>query len=145
MTALGNILPALPAAGEDARRERTDRFNQAILRMPVTGAADTILASPCWARACTINLIDRLFLARTARRGEGHCQAQATIAASGFKLRKGTQTLDSRCGDPGAREGTCAVLLRRLPPVPAPAARGGLSYSGSRMPRRRYAVTGANK
>lgn len=95
MTALGNVLPALPAAGEDERRERTERFNRAILRAPVTSASDTILASPVLGAGLHVNLIDRLFLAAPRDEAKAIAAARAAIAASGFKLRKGTQTLES--------------------------------------------------
>ena len=62
MAALGNILPALPAAGEAARRESTERFNQSVLRTPIAGTADLALASPVLGAGVHVNLIDRLFL-----------------------------------------------------------------------------------
>jgi len=95
MSALGNVLPALPAAGEDKRRERTDRFNHAILRMPVTTATDTILASPVLGAGLHVNLVDRLFLAAPRNEAKAVAAARSAVGASGFKLRKGTQTLDS--------------------------------------------------
>jgi SAM-dependent methyltransferase len=95
MTALGNVLPALPAAGEDEHRKRTERFNRAVLRMPLTSATDTILASPVLGAGLHVNLIDRLFLAAPRNEAKAIASARAAIAGSGFKLSKGTQVLDS--------------------------------------------------
>lgn len=46
MAALGNIAPALPADGDEARRGGTARFNHSVLSRPTAGPADTVLASP---------------------------------------------------------------------------------------------------
>jgi hypothetical protein len=95
MSALGNVLPALPAAGEDERRKRTERFNRAILRMPVAGAADTVLASPVLGAGLHVNLIDRLFLAAPRNAAKAIAAARDAIAGGGFKLSKGSEVLDS--------------------------------------------------
>ncbi len=95
MAALGNILPALPEAGEDQRRERTDRFNRAILGVPATGSADTVLASPVLGAGLHVNLIDRLFLGAPRSEAQAIATASAAIAASKLRLRKGDKTLES--------------------------------------------------
>jgi SAM-dependent methyltransferase len=95
MAALGNILPALPASGEDERRQGTDRFNQAVLRMPAAGSADTVLASPVLGAGVHVNLIDRLFLGAPRDKAQAIAKASAAIAASGLKLRKADKTLES--------------------------------------------------
>lgn len=95
MTALGNVLPALPAGGEAARRERTERFNRAALRSPPAGGADVHLASPVLGAGIAVNFIDRLFLAAPRAEGKAAAQAAAWIAASGLKLRKNGKELES--------------------------------------------------
>jgi SAM-dependent methyltransferase len=95
MAAFGNVLPGLPATGEDARRERTDRFNRAILSQPVAGSADTVLASPVLGAGLHVNLIDRLFLGAPRDEAQAIAAASAAIAARKLRLRKGTQTLES--------------------------------------------------
>jgi len=95
MSALGNILPALPAEGADARRESTDRFNTAVLNAPTTGAMDTYLASPVLGAGVAVNLIDRIFLGATKGEGEAIARAHAAIATGGLKLRKAGQVLES--------------------------------------------------
>lgn len=95
MAAFGNLLPALPAAGEDARREATERFNRAALRLPIAGATDLALASPVLGAGVPVNLIDRLFLAAPRTEGEALAKATAWLATSGLKLRKGERLLES--------------------------------------------------
>ena len=94
MAALGNILPALPAAGEDARREAHRALQPGRLRLPITGAADLALASPVlgagvpstWSTACSS-------ARRAAKRR--HRQGERRLATSGLKLRKGDKILES--------------------------------------------------
>jgi SAM-dependent methyltransferase len=95
MAALGNVLPALPAEGEDARRESTERFNQAVLGAPVTEAVDTYLASPVLGAGVAVNLIDRIFLGASKGEGEAIARAHAAVATGGLKLRKAGQLLES--------------------------------------------------
>jgi len=95
MAALGNILPALPAEGEDARCECTERFNQAVLSAPITGAMDTYLASPVLGAGVAVNLIDRIFLGATQGEGEAIARAHAAVATGGLKLRKAGTVLES--------------------------------------------------
>ena len=95
MTAVGNVLPALPAEGEAARRERTGRFNRAALRAPSAEGADVHLASPVLGCGVAVNFIDRLFLAAPRAQAEAAAQAAAWIAASGLRLRKHGKELQS--------------------------------------------------
>lgn len=95
MAALGNILPALPAADEGNRRKYTDRFNQAVLGAPVVGALDTYLASPVLGAGVAVNLIDRIFLGATQGEGEAIARAHAAVATGGLKLRKAGKLLES--------------------------------------------------
>ena len=60
MAALGNVWPALPASGEDARRAAAERFNQAVLARPEPGAA--WLASPVLGSGVPLGTVDRVLL-----------------------------------------------------------------------------------
>jgi SAM-dependent methyltransferase len=95
LTAAGNVLPALPAAGEDERRERAAPFNRVALRTPPAGPADVWLASPVLGSGVPVGLIDRMFLAAPRDEAEAAAKANAWIAASGLKLKKGDQVLES--------------------------------------------------
>jgi hypothetical protein len=95
MAAFGNLLPALPAAGEDARQEATERFNRAALRLPIAGATDLALASPVLGAGVPVNLIDRLFLVGPRDEAHAIAKASAAIATSGLKLRKADKSLES--------------------------------------------------
>jgi hypothetical protein len=95
MAALGYLLPALPAAGEDARRETAGRFNQAALRSPVGGTADLGLASPVLGAGFQINLVDRLFLGAPRDESQAIATALRALAAGGIKLRKEKKELES--------------------------------------------------
>jgi SAM-dependent methyltransferase len=95
LAALGNLLPALPAAGEDARREATSRFNQAALRTPISGTADLALASPVLGAGVPTNLVDRLFLSAPRDEAQAIDQALRTLMAAKVKLSKAGQPLDS--------------------------------------------------
>ena len=95
MAAFGNLLPALPAAGEDARREATERFNRAALRLPITGATDLALASPVLGAGVPVNLIDRLFLVGPHDEAHAIAKASAAIATSGLKAGKSRQEVEA--------------------------------------------------
>lgn len=95
MAALGNVLPALPASGDAARRERTERFNRAVLGAPPSVGTDTVLASPVLGAGLHVNLMDRLFLAAPRNEAEAIAAARATIAESKLRLRKAGQALES--------------------------------------------------
>ena len=95
MAALGNLLPALPAAGEDLRRDGCGRFNRAVLHAPIAGAASLTLASPVLGAGVPVNNIDRLFLSAPRDEAQAIAKANAVIAATGLKLRKGDKAIDS--------------------------------------------------
>lgn len=87
LAAAENVAAALPAAGDAARRERTRRFNAAVLARP--SAEYTTLASPVLGSGFTLSLLDRLFLASGAT-GEAAVEAVlATAARAGIRLKKG--------------------------------------------------------
>ena len=86
---------ALPAAGEDARREGTARFNAAALRAPITDAADLYLASPVTGAGVALNLVDRLFLSASHDRSAALEHARTAAADDRLKISKQGKTLDT--------------------------------------------------
>jgi SAM-dependent methyltransferase len=95
LAAFGNLLPALPASGEDARAEAANRFNQAALRTPIAGAADLALASPVIGAGLRVNLVDRLFLGAPRDEAQAIAAALRALAASRIKLRAEGKALES--------------------------------------------------
>ncbi len=95
MAALRNVLPALPAEGEDARRAATARFNQAALRNPLPGSATTMLASPVLGAGVPISFVDRLFLTADGNETAAIARVKQAIAASGQKLTKDGKPIES--------------------------------------------------
>jgi hypothetical protein len=95
LTASGNVLPALPAEGADARRARAARFNEVALRMPPAGPSDLWLASPVLGAGVPVTLVDRNFLAAPRDEETAVSKLKAWIAASGLKLKKGDQAIES--------------------------------------------------
>lgn len=87
MAAFGNVLPALPAAGDATRRASCARFNQAILARPAT-AGLTMLASPLWGSGVALNLFDRLLLSGPRQPRDAVESALKSILDSGHKLMK---------------------------------------------------------
>ena len=94
MAALGNVQAALPAVGEDARREGTSRFNAVALRAPITDAGDLYLASPVTGAGVAVNLIDRLLLAAKDE-ASGVESARGAAASGRLKVRHKEKELES--------------------------------------------------
>ena len=94
MAALGNVLPALPGSGEQARRDATARFNKAVLSPPETPES-TVLASPLLGSGMTISYFDRLFLGGPRRQAEAVEHALKALLGSGRKLMKDDKPVDS--------------------------------------------------
>jgi len=94
MAALGNVLPALPDAGEPARRASAARFNQAVLSRPAAGPASTVLASPVLGGGVFINFIDRIFLEGPGTEPEAADHVQSVMKARGLKLAKGDKFVE---------------------------------------------------
>src|SRR5512134_2673793 len=95
MAALGNVAPALPAEGEEARRARTRRFNQAVLAAPIAGPADTFLASPVLGAGVAVNMIDRLFLGAGGDEAAAIASARQATASGRLKLSRAGKALES--------------------------------------------------
>jgi SAM-dependent methyltransferase len=94
MAAFGNIVPALPAAGEDARRASTARYNKAVLARPMADAGNTMLASPVLGAGVAVSFIDRMFLAAPRDQRAMVEHAFGTMAAAGSRLTKGDQPMN---------------------------------------------------
>jgi len=94
LAALGNVMPALPAAGEIERRASTARYNKAVLAGPITGG-NLILASPVWGCGVPLNLIDRLLLNAPRNHADAVEFALKAYLNSGARLRKKDKAVDS--------------------------------------------------
>lgn len=88
MAALRNLLPALPSAGEDERREATARFNQAALRNPLPGSATTMLASPVLGAGVALSFVDRILMAAEGDQTAAIARVKQALAASGQQRMK---------------------------------------------------------
>jgi hypothetical protein len=95
MAALGNVVLALPAEGEDARRAATSRFNRAVLSRPIPVGANTMLASPVLGTGLALNLIDRILLQTPSRGASAVGHVRKMIAASGQTLVKDDKVVES--------------------------------------------------
>ena len=94
MAALGNLLPALPAAGEDARRTATSKFNKAALSRPIA-RTDTMLASPVLGSGVALSLFDRLLFNGPRKHGDAVEHALKTFLSSGINIKKGDKPVES--------------------------------------------------
>ncbi len=85
MAALGNIVPALPAAGEETRWTAAASFNKAVLARPVD-AENAMLASPIWGSGVALNLLDKLLLIGPRRHDDAVEHALKAWLSSGSRL-----------------------------------------------------------
>jgi SAM-dependent methyltransferase len=95
MAALGNVFPALPAEGEEARRAAARKFNQAALRDAAPGSPGNILASPVLGAGVALSFMDRAFLDARGDEAAAVDRAEQALAASGQKLIKDGKALES--------------------------------------------------
>ena len=95
MAALGNILPALPTAGEERRRAATAKFNSAVLQKQLPGSVTTMLASPILGAGIAVRFLDRIFLNAPRKESEAIDYARERIAASGHRLLKDDKPVES--------------------------------------------------
>jgi SAM-dependent methyltransferase len=86
MAAFGNVLPALPAGGEHARRASTRRYNTAVLSRPMADTGNTMLASPVLGAGIAVSFVDRLFLAALPDQRGMVESALRTITFTGRRL-----------------------------------------------------------
>lgn len=94
LAAVGNVLPALPAGDEAARRRATARFNAAVLAEPVTGA-NIYLASPLWGAGVVLNPIDRFLLQGPRGHGQAVELALKGILSSGIRMKNAGKPVES--------------------------------------------------
>lgn len=95
MAALGNVLPALPVANEQARRASTSRFNRLLLAGPATTELDTVLASPVLGSGVFVGLLDRIFLAAARPENEAIEFAREVVSRRKLKLAKDGKLLET--------------------------------------------------
>lgn len=88
MAAFGNVLPTLPAAGEEIRRAATAKFNSTVLRKQLPGSVTTMLASPVLGAGVAVSFLDHIFLNAPRKESEAIDYAREHIAASGHRLLK---------------------------------------------------------
>jgi len=95
MAAFGNILPALPAAGEGARRTAAARFNKGVLSRPVAGPEAVALASPVLGSGVAVSVIDSLLLGGLAEGRDPVDHATQALTAGGLRLLKAGEQVKS--------------------------------------------------
>lgn len=96
MAALGNVLPALPVAGEEKRRQSTSRFNQAALAEAIATGATVALASPVLGNGHVLSFMDALFLRNHEAGGEDAIDyVRSELARTDAKLMKNGKTVES--------------------------------------------------
>jgi hypothetical protein len=106
MAALGNLLPALPAAGEKARRAATDRFNASVLAAQPASTGPLVLASPVLGSGVMVDFLDRVFLQGPQGEAPAIDHARRALESGGIALRKEGKLVE------GARE-RAALLEER--------------------------------
>ena len=95
LAAFGNVLPALPADGEDARRAAAARFNRAMLAQPPAGQKNTVLASPVIGSGVALNFLDRIFVHAPLDERGAVDYARKAVAAKGMRLVKEGKPVES--------------------------------------------------
>jgi SAM-dependent methyltransferase len=94
MAAFGNVVPALPASGQDVRRDTAARFNKSVLSGAHAGES-TMLASPLWGSGVALNFLDRVFLNGPRKQAEAVEYALKAVLSSGHKLKKDDKPVES--------------------------------------------------
>jgi hypothetical protein len=95
MAALGNILPALPAAGEEARRESTARFNKTVLSRPFTSPEPAFLASPVLGSGVPLGFVDRILLNAPRGGAEAADYAWRVVTECKHRLTKDDKPIET--------------------------------------------------
>jgi SAM-dependent methyltransferase len=95
MAAFANILPALPAAGDGARRASAARFNHGVLSRPIAGVEAVALASPVLGSGVAVSVIDSLLLAGLAKGGDPVNHAAQAFLDGGLRLLKAGEPVKS--------------------------------------------------
>lgn len=94
MAALGNVLPALPAGGGEARQEIPSRFNETILADRIARGNIEALASPELGNGHVLSFFNPLLLHRhKAFAGNAVAYVQHTLVSAGAKLVQHGKTI----------------------------------------------------
>ena len=88
MAALGNILPALPAAGDEARTRSTQQYNDGALRSVEPDSSGVILASPVLGAGIRLSTLDAQILKGPHDEQEAAQSLASEIRRQGKKLVK---------------------------------------------------------
>ena len=94
MAALGNILPALPAAGEEARSSAAARFNHASLARALSTPGPVALASPVLGSGIGLSPIDRILL-DAPKSGDTLAWLRQRMRLGGHKLTRDGRPVES--------------------------------------------------
>ncbi|HYC44154.1 MAG TPA: class I SAM-dependent methyltransferase [Burkholderiales bacterium] len=116
MAALGNVWPALPAAGDAARRAAVRRLNEVLLRQKRPGAATTVLASPVVGAGVALGAVDRICFATPQDEPGAIERAKRAVAAGGQKLVKDGQAVEPGRATDAAVEEQARFFFRELLP-----------------------------
>lgn len=99
LAAAGDILNALPAEGEAARRKAAARFNaRALSRPSATSGHGNTLASPVLGCGMQMGFIDLLMIAAPRSESEAIAHALKGIAATGFRPASNGLVIDDPAG-----------------------------------------------
>lgn len=94
LTALGNVVAALPADGEASRRAATDRFNAAVIARAASRQGGAILASPVLGAGVPAGFIDLLLLAEARDEDGAVDRVMTTISRHGHSFQKDGKVID---------------------------------------------------
>jgi len=117
LAAIGQVLPALPEAGEAMRREACRRFNAGTLARPSSksGYGNT-LASPVLGFGLQMGYIDLLLIAAPRNERDAIVHALQGIAASGFKPTSNGLAIEEPAQVQTLVEGKARVFFKDLLP-----------------------------
>lgn len=117
MAALGNLLPALPAAGEKARRAATDRFNASVLAAQPASTGALVLASPVLGSGVMLDFLDRVLLQGPSKEGAAIDHARRLLDKGGVALRKSGKAVEDAEERAALLEERAAFFFRDMLPL----------------------------
>ncbi len=117
MAALGNLLPALPAAGEKTRCAATDRFNASVLAAQPAETAPVVLAAPVLGSGVMVDFLDRVFLRGPQSEAPAVDRARRVLDAGGIVLRKAGKPVEGERERAALLEERAAYFFRDYLPL----------------------------